>query len=242
MANSVPLTEIEHAVDAPLRIGVVVVEGLSTDRYPESFDTLLESVMEGRREELTEEDDAWRMAVRDVFRNGRYKPTGRGKPASEYLLGAARKDAFPRINSIVDVCNLVSLSFILPISVCDLDRAGSSEYLVRLGSAGESYVFNSAGQEIDLEDLIVGCVVDGEGNSTPIINAVKDCMATKTTPDSSRVMALLYAPLEDPFDRLGNAVEMFSHLASGCGSDVEFAAAVLMPGEAVELRPGAADS
>ncbi len=37
-------------------------------------------------------DDAVRSAVRDLLRHGGYKPTGRGKPASEYLIRAAEGD------------------------------------------------------------------------------------------------------------------------------------------------------
>ncbi|MBL8945926.1 MAG: hypothetical protein JNK45_22370, partial [Myxococcales bacterium] len=33
-------------------------------------------------------DEAVRTAVRKLLRHGGYKPSGRGKPASEYLLGA----------------------------------------------------------------------------------------------------------------------------------------------------------
>ena len=64
-----------------------------------------------------------RAAVRDLLRRGGYKPTGRGKPASEYLAQAAAKGEFPRISNAVDALNLVSLDTGLPISLVDLDRA-----------------------------------------------------------------------------------------------------------------------
>lgn len=56
-------------------------------------------------------------------RNGRYKPTGRGKPANEYLLRAANDGTFPSINGLVDSNNLLSLEHMVPISVWDLDLA-----------------------------------------------------------------------------------------------------------------------
>ncbi len=67
-------------------------------------------------------DDSVRKSVRDLLRHGGYKPTGRGKPASEYLLGAAAGAPLPEINAAVDACNAVSLHSGLPISVVDLDR------------------------------------------------------------------------------------------------------------------------
>lgn len=129
--------------------------------------------------------------VRDLLRRGKYKPTGRGKPASEYLLAAAREDRFPRISAAVDACNLVSLSTLLPISLVDLDRAGTTELAIRMGRAGESYVFNAGGQVIDLEDLLL-VALRPEDRATA--NPVKDSMATKLGEDARNVCAVIYAP------------------------------------------------
>ena len=43
-------------------------------------------------------DDQVRSAVRDLLRHGGFKPTGRSKPASEYLLRAAREERLTSIN------------------------------------------------------------------------------------------------------------------------------------------------
>ena len=48
-------------------------------------------------------------AVRGLLRHGGFKPSGRSKPASEYLIGAVLEGRFPRINAGVDACNVVSL-------------------------------------------------------------------------------------------------------------------------------------
>jgi len=67
-------------------------------------------------------DDTVREAVRALLRQGGFKPTGRSKPASEYLLKAVRENLLSSINVAVDACNIVSLHSGLPISVVDLDR------------------------------------------------------------------------------------------------------------------------
>ena len=79
-----------------------------------------------------------------MLRNGSYKPTGRGKPANEYLLRAAGEGSFPATNALVDANNLVSLKHMVPISVWDLDLASSHHTLFRLGRDDERYVFNRA--------------------------------------------------------------------------------------------------
>src|SRR5687767_3750023 len=67
--------------------------------------------------------EALRSAVRDMLRHGGYKPTGRGKPASEYLVRTAEEDGIRSINLPVDACNVVSLHSGFPISVVDMDLA-----------------------------------------------------------------------------------------------------------------------
>src|SRR5205814_6560596 len=52
-------------------------------------------------------DDSVRELVRALLRHGGFKPTGRSKPASEYLLKAVREKLLSPINAAVDVCNVV---------------------------------------------------------------------------------------------------------------------------------------
>ncbi len=80
-------------------------------------------------------DDAVRGVVRDLLRHGGYKPTGRGKPASEYLVRAAGDGSLGSINAAVDACNAVSLHSGLPISVVDLDRA-QAPFRIGIAPAG----------------------------------------------------------------------------------------------------------
>src|SRR4051812_36318143 len=47
-------------------------------------------------------DDTVREAVRNLLRHGGFKPTGRSKPASEYLLKAVRDKQLASINLAVD--------------------------------------------------------------------------------------------------------------------------------------------
>src|SRR5207253_11389221 len=90
-------------------------------------------------------DDAVRESVRALLRQGGFKPTGRSKPASEYLIKAVRDNLLSPINVAVDVCNVVSFHSGLPISVVDLDRA-HEPFRVEVAPAGSSYVFNASGQ------------------------------------------------------------------------------------------------
>lgn len=131
-------------------------------------------------------DDAVRGHVRELLRHGGYKPTGRGKPASEYLIRAVGEGALGSINAAVDACNVCSLHSGLPISVVDLDLA-KAPFRIGVAAEGSSYVFNQGGQTIDLGGLL--CLFDAEG---PCANAVKDAQRTKTTPATTRVMYVVW--------------------------------------------------
>lgn len=131
-------------------------------------------------------DDGVREAVRALLRQGGFKPTGRSKPASEYLLKAVRENLLSSINLAVDACNVVSLHSGLPISVVDLDRTREP---LRVGVAptGSAYIFNASRQTIDLGGLL--CLFDAEG---PCANAVKDAQRTKTTTETRRTLSLIW--------------------------------------------------
>jgi DNA/RNA-binding domain of Phe-tRNA-synthetase-like protein len=139
-----------------------------------------------------------RAAVRDVLRYGGYKPTGRGKPASEYLLRAAAEEGGVRsINLAVDACNAVSLHSGFPISLVDLARVAGPLHVGTAG-AGTRYVFNASGQEIDVSGLL--CLFDSEG---PCANPVKDSQRTKTDGTTLRTLSVIWgcAGFEERLDR-----------------------------------------
>jgi DNA/RNA-binding domain of Phe-tRNA-synthetase-like protein len=176
---------------------------LSVDPHPlldaAAFTTTFPSPLGvmGRREELISllsltasaplsADDAVRGAVRDLLRHGGYKPTGRGKPASEYLVRAVGEGALSSINAAVDACNVASLHSGLPISVVDLERA-KAPFRIGVAPAGATYVFNASGQTIDVGGLL--CLFDAEG---PCANAVKDAQRTKTTPETTRTLSVIW--------------------------------------------------
>ena len=133
-------------------------------------------------------DDALRTAVRALLRHGGFKPSGRSKPASEYLVRAVEQQALPSINLVVDACNAVSFHSGLPISVVDLAKA-TPPLQLRVVEPGQSYVFNLAGQELDLGGLL--CLCDALG---PCANAVKDAQRTKTDASTTQTLSVLWCP------------------------------------------------
>ncbi len=156
-------------------------------------------------------DDAVRGAVRDLLRHGGYKPTGRGKPASEYLVRAVGDGSLSSINLAVDVCNVVSLHSGLPISVIDVSLA-TPPFRIGVAEPGATYVFNASGQTIDLAGLL--CLFDATG---PCANAVKDAQRTKTTPQTMKTLSVVWGTSALP-GRSAAAVQWYRTLLEGVGA------------------------
>lgn len=134
---------------------------------------------------LTAGEDV-KAAVRALLRHGGYKPSGRGKPASEYLAQAAAEGRFPAVNPAVDVCNHVSLHSGLPISVVDLDLT-SGALALAICPEGTSYVFNPSGQSIDASGLCA--LADAAG---PCGTPVKDAQRTKTHAGTRALLSIVW--------------------------------------------------
>lgn len=158
--------------------------------------------------------DEVRAAIRDLLRHGGYKPTGRGKPASEYLVRAVSENALSSINVAVDACNVASLHSGLPISVVDLSKA-KAPFRVGLADAGTTYVFNASGQTIDVAGLL--CLFDGEGACA---NAVKDSQRTKTSAATTQTLSVVWGS-RALVGRTAKTVEWYRSLLHGVGAQTE---------------------
>jgi len=159
-------------------------------------------------------DDEVRRLVRDLLRHGGYKPTGRGKPASEYLIRAATQGTLDTINPAVDACNVVSLHSGLPISVVDLSFA-EAPFRVAIAEPETEYVFNPAGQVIRLDGLL--CLFDSNG---PCANAVKDSQRTKTSATTIRTLSVVWGTVALP-GRTARAVEWYREILERVGARTE---------------------
>lgn len=130
--------------------------------------------------------DTVRAEVRQLLHHGGFRPSGRSKPAAEYLYAAHAEGRFPRINTAVDACNAISLWSGLPISLVDIDRV-VGPLTVTVLPMGTSYVFNPSGQVIDAGGLL--SVTDAEG---PTGTPVKDAQRTKTHDATRTTLSIVW--------------------------------------------------
>ena len=202
----------EDLAPAPVLPALIWAEGMSGSTTPEG---VCPEMLTERIEHAAQiGDDAIpqevRARVRRMLRHGKYKPSGRSKPASEFLLRAALGGTFPAVNGPVDVNNAISLESGFPGSIFDADLTGP-ELLLRRGQEEESYVFNTAGQSIGLQDLLLVCRRTASGWE-PCGNPVKDSMLTKIRPETKDTVAILYMPSDEPLESATAWAARFAHL------------------------------
>jgi DNA/RNA-binding domain of Phe-tRNA-synthetase-like protein len=141
--------------------------------------------------------------ARELYRRFGVDPT-RHRPSSEALLRRARRGEWPRINSLVDVANVMSLRLQVPVGLHDLAQVEGDELVLRAGADGEGY----AG--IGKEHVSVAgrlCLADAAG---PCGNPSSDSARTQITTATERALWLYYLPVgEAALDRTAELVARY---------------------------------
>jgi len=142
-------------------------------------------------------------AARALYRSYGIDPT-RHRPSSEALLRRVRRgDGLPRINSLVDVGNVISLRLQVPIGLYDVGKLEGDELVIRLGEPGESYA--GIGKErVNVEGRI--CVADGAG---PCGNPSADSERTRITTATAAAAWIFFLPVdEDAVERTAELIAL----------------------------------
>jgi DNA/RNA-binding domain of Phe-tRNA-synthetase-like protein len=128
------------------------------------------------------------VSVRTMYKRVGLDPT-RNRPSSEALLRRVRRgDPFPRINTMVDVCNWCSLEFQLPYGLYDASSIDGDDVALRLGTEGESY----AG--IRKDDVHVAGRITLADARGPFGNPTSDSARTMVTTATTQALLVVFAP------------------------------------------------
>ncbi len=142
--------------------------------------------------------------ARALYRRFGTDPT-RTRPSNEALLRRLKKgEPLPRVNSLVDVANALSVQLQVPVGLYDLEKARGDELMIRLGAEGEGY------SGIGKEHVNVGgrlCVADAQG---PCGNPSADSARTMITTETERAAWIYFLPVtDDDIDRTAELVAVF---------------------------------
>jgi len=126
-------------------------------------------------------------AVRGLQKSFGFDPT-RYRPSSESLLRRVLKgQGLYQINTAVDVNNLCSLEFLLPMCSYDL-RNVEGQIRVRIGKDGEEYP-GIGRQVFQIENKVI--IADDRGIMG---STVSDSERTKVTTETTDILLAIYAP------------------------------------------------
>jgi DNA/RNA-binding domain of Phe-tRNA-synthetase-like protein len=142
--------------------------------------------------------------ARALFRRFGVDPT-RVRPSSEALLRRLKKgEPLPRVNSLVDVANAMSVQLQVPVGLYDMDKTNGDELSIRLGVEGEGYT-GIRKEHVNVAGRL--CVADAEG---PLGNPSADSARTMITTDTERAVWIYFLPVTDEdIDRTAELVAVF---------------------------------
>ncbi len=143
-------------------------------------------------------------AARALYRRFGIDPT-RVRPSSESLLRRLKKgDALPRVNSLVDVANALSVQLQVPVGLYDLGKVRGPELVIRLGAEGEGYT-GIRKERVNVAGRI--CVADADG---PCGNPSSDSARTMITTATESAAWVYFLPVSDEtIDRTAELVAVF---------------------------------
>lgn len=209
---------VEPSVAAHVRIAVVEASGVTVaDHDPGLWDEI-RATGARLRAAYAEREPAQiegLQPARELYRRIGVDPT-KLRPSSEALLRRVlRGDGLPQINTLVDINNLCSLEFLLPIGLHDLDRVHGT-LVIRRGRPGEGYDAIGKGS-YSVEGRLT--VADDDG---PCGSPTSDSQRTMITPATRRCLMIIYAPASYAPARLGeHAALAASRIREFAGGSIE---------------------
>lgn len=189
---------VDAGVAATVRLGVVTAAPVAVGEAAPALDAEMAALageLRSRHAGQAPADIAGLAPARELYRAFGIDPT-RTRPSSEALLRRVLQEKpLPRILSAVDVCNLCSLRFLLPIGLYDLAKVRGG-VLLRRGKAGESFA-GIRKDDVHLDGR--PALVDDEG---PFGNPSSDSLRTSVTEATRSLAMVVFAPASTAPSRL----------------------------------------
>ncbi len=207
----------EASLRGSLALGMLEADGVSHRELPEAFDAesralceRLQSLFGGKQPA----DIPGVAETRALFHRLDIDPT-KTRPSSEALLRRVLQGkGLPRVNPAVDVCNLCSLEFQLPLGLYDRDTI-KGVIRVRVGTEGEGYP-GIRKQRVNLGGRLL--LADDEG---PFGAPTADSQRTSVAARTKSLMVVVFCPRERAGGDLSACLEKIAELLTRhCGAGV----------------------
>ncbi len=214
-------------VQPVLRAGLAVIEGItvgSGDSVRPEIDTRT-AELRAAYSGLLPSEIAPLQEARTLYKSVGIQPT-RTRPSSEALLRRILKGGeLYAISNAVDVCNLASLEFLLPLGLYDLSKI-RGDVTIRLGRADEAYPGIRKGP-VHLAGRLG--LFDDEG---PFGSPTSDSLRTSVDDGTNNLLVAIMATSTYPPARLREHVARYVELTTNhCGGHVSCSGLLRAPRE-----------
>lgn len=189
--------QVEKSVKGRVKLAYFEASGVQCQQKVEAIWKELETRAQQYRQQYASPAEARELLqpARKLYREFGIEPT-KVRPSSEALLRRVlQHKPLYQINSIVDVCNLCSLTFLLPIGLYDVDKI-VGKIIVRVGREGESY----AGIRKEIIHVANRLVLadDNGAFGNPSADSERTAIHIHTT----HILWVIFAPHDYPLDQL----------------------------------------
>ena len=136
----------------------------------------------------------------------------RYRPASEALIRRCLNKGFFQINPLVDINNLLSIRFRVPLGIYDIDKVASTSWTYRIGLPSEDYYTISKHSKKAEGKLVLA-------DSVGIIGSpITDSGRANISEETNRVLVVIFLPFEatqsEPEQIVSNVEGLFYALFS----------------------------
>jgi DNA/RNA-binding domain of Phe-tRNA-synthetase-like protein len=209
--------DVEDSLRGVLALGLLEAGNVRMEPVPREFDEECARVcarIEGQHAGRPPADIPGVAETRALFHRLGVDPT-KTRPSSEALLRrVVQGKGLPRVNLAVDVCNLCSLEHQVPLGLYDHEYVKGTVH-VRAGRDGEGYP-GIRKQRVNLAGRLL--LADDGG---PFGAPTSDSERTSITAATTRLLVVLFCPIERAEDHLATALERLSFLlGSHCAASI----------------------
>lgn len=177
--------------DVGVRVGVGVVLNVDNRSYPQELIQYFNEVVESIRKNYSLnalKDDPVIRAYRDFYwRVLGIDPT-KQRPSQEALIRRVlRGEELPKINPIVDIGNIVSIKYMVPIGIYDIDKIGNVDLILRYAREGEEFYPIGSGKKVLKSNQIILATSD---DRVVHVYPYRDSELTKVTENTRNILII----------------------------------------------------
>lgn len=207
-----------------VEIGVLVCKNLDNSNYPEEIQTLIKEAIEQKRNEIAPEKTLEIPSIakwREVYKSFGAKPSNT-RNSAEALIRRILKDNLYKINTLVDLYNLISIKYIMTVGGEDIDSmegdlllafADGTEEFIPLGSEDNKPPKKGEVVYKDDKGVICRCWNWREGDRTKLEKTTKNAIVVieNMIPEDSKKHQQALEELKALIQKYCNA-EIESHI------------------------------